>query len=441
MATNEIGLINGKPAGYDKYTINPFKSWQHLKAFADFAGRNPTRELATANSAFADYVNGEIRNGNVLAYGLFGKHPRSYEEALLREKFLYFDEYKRIKATVEKKIREELQKNSIVQAMRPKLVLNDKELGDFQFERATLQPQIFLYIPSQKREVNIESDKIIYKGEKMYLEDGSEVVRALKVTKNDGTIEFIELKEDDNVEEVLIEAAKKGIVSCTSSNKKVYLYKQKIPKIHKGIKIIIGLTAGGFTSWVNDFYTGIAAACCYEILESLDYSVHIEIIVGGGRCGQCWRKLYFDGTRIKGRRFFTFPVKTFDEQVDIESLLYTLCDPSFHNIKFISLLNNLFTFYGDELDTSGNPAGTWHGIEENDMVIPLGQFHKRRDIAKGDKNSLHFYIHQVGLKERAENVTETEFIRVGENAVIAQITDLILQCENKNLMAYQKAIS
>jgi len=166
----------------------------------------------------------------------------------------------------------------------------------------------------------------------------------------------------------------------------------------------------------------MAAATCVEVLESLGYSVGVEVAVGGGRCGGCAKKLNFNGNLMQGRRFFTFTAKSFDEQMDLDGLLYTLCDPSFHNIKFISLLNNFFKFFGDELDKSANPSSTWHGIDNNDMVNPIGMYHKYMDFKKGNENLIHFYIHQVK----------------NEDDVIRQISDLVLTCENKNLEALKK---
>jgi hypothetical protein len=132
--------------------------------------------------------------------------------------------------------------------------------------------------------------------------------------------------------------------------------------------------------------------------------------------------LNFDGILTKGRRWFTFTAKSFDEQVDLDGLLYTLCDPSFHNIKFISLLNYFFKFFGDTPDTNPDPSRTWHGIESPDMINPIGMYHKFIDINNGNKNLLHFYIHQVKT----------------EREVVNQITDLVLECENKNLAALKK---
>lgn len=437
MATKEIRFVNGKPYDYVNYTIMPFSSWKALDAFAKhLAKTSPSERVNKANANFMSFVEQKIRQGDTLSYGLFGKHPKTYTEAMSRENFLYFDEYKKIKNKVERKIREELQKNSIVETMKPKLVFNDRGIGEFVFDRAamSLQPQMYYYSPSKKREIDVVNEALIYEGKKMFLaSDKSVVVFAFKVEKENGDIEYVEIKGENSLEE----ASKKGIVDCTSDNKKVYLYKEKKPKIYRGVKIIVGLTAGGFTAWENDFFTGIAAVSCLDILESLGYSVSIEVVMGGGRCqhGSCggrFKMNFKDG--YHGRRFFSFTAKSFDEQLDLEGLLYTLCDPSFHNIRFMSMLNQFFNFFGDGINSSPDPVMTWHGIQAEDMTNPIGMYHKYMDDKNGNKDLLHFYIHKVGSLVESEK----EFIEKGELDVIRQVQDLVLTCENRNKEALEK---
>jgi hypothetical protein len=115
--------------------------------------------------------------------------------------------------------------------------------------------------------------------------------------------------------------------------------------------------------------------------------------------------------------------KKFDELIDLDGLLYTIADPSFHNIKFISLLNSFLSFFGDRIDTeTGDPSGTWHGIETDDLVNPLGAFQKALDFENGNQNLLHFYINKVA----------------NEQEVVQEVINIALQCENINLEALKK---
>ena len=431
MAASSIGYA-ARPFQYTNYTIMSFPSWRALQDYAyKIKEKMPNRIAEEANRNFKTYVENALRGqGNTKAYGLFGKQPKSYDEAMARDKFIYYKEYDEIKKEVEKKVQENLAKSSEAEAMKPKLVFNDKEIGDFVFDRAamSLQPEIYHYNPKTKKEVDTLTEKIIYKGEKMFLEsDNSPVVFAFKVQKEDGSNEFVEIEGEESLEK----ASKLGVLDCSSNNKKVYLYKEKKPRITNSVKIMVGLTVGGFTRWDNDFYTGVTAGVLVEILEGLGYSVDVEIAVGGGRCGSCDRRLNFNGQMGKGRRFFVFTAKDFDTPLDRDGLLYTLADPSFHNIKFVSLLNYFFTFFGDEIDTNENPSSTWHGIREPDMINPIGMYEKSLDFKKGNKNLFHFYINGYG-----DGNPQTQI--KNKQDVIAAVTDLVLTCENKNLEALKK---
>jgi hypothetical protein len=439
-------IKSGSKTKHTDYTILSFPSWRAIQSFAKKVKKsNSTLE---ANKNFKQFVEGKISSAS---YGLFGKNPKTYEEAMNRDKFVYYKEYKKVKEKVEKKVKDELAKSSLAEVMKPKFVYNDKQIGEFIFERASmsLKPKIYLFCPSENRVVDSINEKIylyapslkkevsakdvIRDGNLIVLNDEKrslvintikkddaylEVVNAIRVKKEDGKEVYLELKG----EETLIEARKLGIIDCTSSNKKVYLYKENKPKEFKSIKIIVSLTAGGFTDWTNDFYTGLTAGIIIEVLESLGYAVEVVIAVGGGRCGGCYKKLNFNGKYKQGRRFFLFTAKYFDEQLDIDGLLYTLCDPSFHNIKWISLFNSFLDFFGDQVDTKGNPASTWHGIEKEDLVNPIGSYVKGIDEKKGNKNLLHFYINKVK----------------DENEVIKEVFDIAQQCENLNYQALKK---
>jgi len=108
--------------------------------------------------------------------------------------------------------------------------------------------------------------------------------------------------------------------------------------------------------------------------------------------------------------------------MDTDGLLYTLADPSFHNVKFVSLLNTFFGYFGDSLNPFSDPLKYWHGIEEADMVNPIGMYHKYMDNKKGNKDLMHFYIHRVADKIGA----------------VQQVKDIVLTAENKNKEALKK---
>lgn len=419
----EVGFKLSNP-NYQHWSMLSFSSWEAMDLYAS---KIQNTFVTDKTNLFKTYVNRNIRSNS---YGMFGKNPTSFDDGMARKKFVYWEEYKRIKASAEKKIRAELAKKSEATITEPKFVYNTV-LGEFIFERAamSLEPDVYYYSPSLDREIDLAVEKIIEDGGVMKLEsDGSLVLLCLKSETETGKFEYTPMGEN-----ALEEANKKGVVWCSSSNKKVYLYKEKRPKSKNAIKILVYLTMGGWTGWVNDFYTGIGAVCCLEILESMGYSVHLEVVMGGGRCPRCGMTLNFgkncihkgisyDHSRVIGRRFFSFTAKNFDEQPDLGSILYTVADPSFHNIRFMGRLYSFFSQYGDEFsDTDADPVKTWHGIEESDLVFPLGMFFKSQDAKKEIGNVIYFNIWRI------EN----------ENAIATLISDLVLTSEKKNNQAYQ----
>ena len=469
---------------YTYYSIMQFPSWSSLKDFAKKIPKNSKAE--SGNKAFETYINAQLAELNqnkqaakFSAYGIDGKHPKSYAEAMARDSFVYMDQYKRVKEKVDKLIRDWMLRSE-AETEKPKLVYNDKAIGEFVFSKAamSLAPKLYYYSPSKNIEIEASEVENTSAGEMVLKSDKSKVVFAFKVKKKSKKVEgpipenlgslgkrtkkidgeiynsfsvneislsnaesqliamgyqaitigndlwvrkpkedkgdtseylYVEAKGDDS----LRKATKLGLLQVKSENKKVYLFKEKKPKIFDTVKLIIALKAGGFTTWKNDLYTGVTAMVLTETLEALGFCVGIEIVVGGGRCDWCGMDLNTpDGN---GRRYFSFTAKGFNEQLDQNGLLYTVADPSFHNIKWISYINYFFGMFGDDISRQGDPTSNWHGIEKEDMINPLGIYHKAYDYSKGNKNLLHFYLHQIGATE-------------GNDPNYPQITD-----ENENI--------
>jgi len=85
-------------------------------------------------------------------------------------------------------------------------------------------------------------------------------------------------------------------------------------------------------------------------------------------------------------------------------------------------LNNVFNLYGDQYDRDPNPALTWHGVETNDLVHPIGTYLKALQFKKGNKDLLNFFVSQVK----------------SEQDILRQVEDMVLTCENINIDAIKK---
>jgi hypothetical protein len=163
----------------------PFSNWRAMESFAKYIQKNfPSTEIDNANDQFRGWVDGELRKTSKLEnsdYGMFGLAPKSYDEAMSRKTYLpeYYKKYKEVKKSIERMVMEELQKISVVQAMKPKLVFNDKEIGEksfyLAFERldtkkfedfySTMQEVFNTYATDEIKElweINRYSDEINY---------------------------------------------------------------------------------------------------------------------------------------------------------------------------------------------------------------------------------------------------------------------------------------
>ena len=78
--------------------------------------------------------------------------------------------------------------------------------------------------------------------------------------------------------------------------------------------------------------------------------------------------------------------------------------------------------YGDNMTYS---MGKWHSITHNDLSSPIGTYYKFKDIKKGNKDLLYYFVHQV------EN----------ESAIAQAVLSILLTSENINYHINQKAIN
>ena len=377
-------------------------------------------------------------------YGLRGttKAPKSYLDALNRDKFVYKEEYEKAKEQCKKLIDKALEKSSLAEAMKSKMIFTERELGEFIYQRAAMALNLNLYYYSFIHNKKLEQEEVIFlkDGDKevfKYVKDSSPVFLCVRVSyplvksenqdeneleENNSREEYV--KSDDLSDELLDKISKEGgVIDTYSDVKKVYQYKEKQPRVKNAVKIIMATTVGGFTAksvW-GDFYTGVAAALVTEYLEARDYSVEIEMILGGGRCTGCRSAGYYLNTPTRyGRRYLGITVKKFDEQLDLDSLLYWVADPSALKIKLLQYFNLFHWLYGDRMT---NAQSYWHGINEADIVCPIGTFYKQKDVKKGLKDLIYFSVISVD----------------GIAGVANAILKIVLESENINFQINQRA--
>ncbi len=124
-----------------------------------------------------------------------------------------------------------------------------------------------------------------------------------------------------------------------------------------------------------------------------------------------------DGT---GGRFITINIKKFDENLNLDRMLYMLCDPSFYSIKLLSNMQCFLQLYGDQKDVG---LSHWHSVQYNDLRTPVGATMMMRDLKLGNTDVMYYFIHQL------ENPTQVK----------QAILDIVLNAENENMKLRDKA--
>ena len=150
---NNTGNLNNTPFARSPWD-NTVLNFQDYKKFEQFIEESKkifgTPTLSTANANFSDFINIElslITSNASSPYGMYGKHPRTYQEAIDRNSFIYWEEYKSLKKSLFNDIKKIIEKNSVAEITKPKMVFNDRQIGEFIYDRAAmaLEPEIFFY--------------------------------------------------------------------------------------------------------------------------------------------------------------------------------------------------------------------------------------------------------------------------------------------------------
>ena len=433
-----VGFITGQDSrlyDYQDFSIQCFDSINEFIEYAELAKSKGSKELLDFLERERENIDKQLQVRPNYKFGLKGtdKAPLSYQDALDRKDFVYKDEYQRAKQNARAIIDKALEKNSLANAMKEKMIFTERELGEFIYDRASMsiKPNIFYYSRIHKKELDeqdIYSKTVDGKDEYYYKNDNTEVelcIKAVVPPKNEGEKETNEYyKIGDTTDENLKNIVDSGkIVSISSNVKKVYQFKEKQPRIKNAIKIFMGTSVGGYSraGEYGDFYTGVTLALVTEYLESRGYSVEIVMLLGGGRCRGCLPTKLNTPSQY-GRRFIGITVKKFDEQLDLDPLLYWTADPSALHIKLLRYFNVFHWLYGDNMTYS---MGKWHSITHNDLSSPIGTYYKFKDIKKGNKDLLYYFVHQV------EN----------ESAIAQAVLSILLTSENINYHINQKAIN
>lgn len=289
-----------------------------------------------------DYCNSELsRSREESWYGLTSRmKERTFDYLSKRTDYAYMDMYEEIRERVWGRLQSILRDKSVADISKPQFAWNEKELGIFSFDRASLGLKLkyCYYSPKYKQtfldelvEIEISGDKTNY----FLKSDKSKIVLSYEVTLHDGTSEYIDasnpLSEDD-----LAEINKRGTLALTSDIKNSFIHKEDKPKPKNAIRIFIDIGCNANINWEQKIYTGIAGVIATEFFEFKGYSVSVIPYIGYTRSGDDNKSVY---------RLVGYQAKKFSETLSVNQLLCSTADIAFFRTNFFYYAHLTSDFY------------------------------------------------------------------------------------------------
>jgi hypothetical protein len=350
-----------------KYTLVPFKSLNDLIVWFDEIRdrllEDTTTEISQGYGTYYKlYKDKEERISNRLEsneedwYG--NPVPKTFEDAMARDRYQRMDEYTSIYNSVIKPMVQSILQQSKAVFELPTLRYNDRGLGNFDFAKASLGLVPIYKYYSFKRQDFVEGNEVrtIKDGKKykyFLISDGSPVVIVPKIkdAQDPEVFKIVkeaykEIFEGAKVFETLKKYKLKigGKNSISSTIKKCYINKEKFPKPKSAIRLFIKFGANWDINAEMYKWTGYTAVGIAELLTLLGYSVSIVGIVGDET------RINYQGKMQDGVRCFGATIKKFEETLDTPSLLYTFSDATFFRVRYFQYIINSSYHYRDYMN-------------------------------------------------------------------------------------------
>jgi hypothetical protein len=359
-------------------------------------------------------------------------YPVSLDDALSRISYQNMEEYKRVYEELVYPRLQELLKNSIGEFDLPKLMYNDRGLGNFDFNKAStgLVPILKYYSFAKKDFVEKEEvhfHKIGKDFKLSLIEDGTPVVAVPKLLpsydKELVDSVYKEVYEGADVFKVLkrLKLRIGGNQSISSTVKKSYILKEKVTRPKKAIRIFLKLGCSYVIKAEQYKWTGYLATAIAELLSILDYSVNIWGVFGISDEINADQ----DGRLVGGTRYWGVQLKSFHDTLDKPSLLYMCSDVSFFRIKCFDYLVKYSQKMEDHKDGGLGYPSPIRDIEE--MVF--SEYGKRDAMF---------------LKDGTSNTANSQFLYyiigdiLSEQDLNKKILEIALDIVNENKLAKDK---
>lgn len=421
-----------------EYEVLPFMNvLEYFKYYNDIPITNRTINGSSETYQYVfDYTKRNAqniidgRNPNTSNRSWFGEPLiSSAQEGLDRTRYQRMDDYENIYNLYIKPRIQDIVKSSMAKLEQPQMRFNDRQLGIFDFNRASLGliPVYKYYSIKHKKMVEGDEVDIVQDGEKFIyklIKDGSPVALVPSLLTDDDKLRYKIYDEIYKTGEVFETIAKYdvrigGVDAFTSTYKKVWVLKEKVKKLKNAIRIFVKIGENAYCRFDNYKWNGYLALGIAEVLDMLGYAVNIVGIYGTNQ-----RINYNkDGKLIYGTRFNYINLKRFDETLDKGSILYFTSDMTFFRLKIFDCLIKEADKNFDYIDT-----GLGSSAEIPDIEKVIYKEFGRRDKMWNNKglleNNSQFLYYIIG-----DIATEQELSQ--------KLLDITTDVINKNAEARQ----
>jgi hypothetical protein len=282
-------------------------------------------------------------------------YPKTLQEAMARTEYQHMDEFNDYYRKVIEPEASKLLNQSKASLDIPVIKYNDRQLGFFDFTRASagLFPKYAYYSMKLKKVVEgVEVETYKEEGKYKYrlIADGSPCIILPMIKEGQDEVLLHEACEKIfNGEEPLkaLKNFKIKLGGFSSTVKKSYVYQEVLPKPKNAVRLFISIGGNANVESEDLKWAGYLGVGLTQILEFLGYSVSIYFVYGLKNNGG-YRKE--DGTYGEGVRFVCFPIKKFQETLAASNLLYIVSDPVFFRIRFFRYVIKIAQFYKDGIN-------------------------------------------------------------------------------------------
>ena len=421
-------MFTPTPPSLPQQQVGTLKAFKTIDALFDFFNQvqvddTPIPEYHWTYKQLSDYVQRDVIQRKIEVQKdteWLGTPLDSVAEVMARERYVKMDEFNNVYRTNIQPRLQEILKKSSAELELPTLRYNDLGLGQFDFNKASsgLIP-LYKYYSFKKKE-NVEGfDVITYKDKGKFKyklkSDGSPVILVpkLKGEPDKKIVEkaFKEILDGANIFETLKKYNLKigGSQAFTSTVKKSYVLKEKVPKPKNAVRIFIKIGANSDVTAEEYKWSGYAAIGVAELLSIMGYSVSIIAIYG------CVTNINVNGNLQRGTRFWGINLKSFEDTLDKQSLLYVVSDPTFFRVKIFDILVRQAFLYKDYLSDGLGQSAYINSL--TDMVFTEYGKRDRLFNPKGDRRDKSEFLYYIIGDLRNEQDLNQLILKIGLDVI------------------------